>query len=95
MRWPFKAWGADAVLAGHQHSWERMRVDDIPYLVSGLGGALNRFEIVDKTPYTEHYYHGDFGVLKITVDAKGILYEFISQRGDLIDSLSVAKACAS
>lgn len=93
MRWPFKEWGADAVLSGHQHSWERMRVDRIPYLIAGLGGALNRFGILSKTPYTEMYYNDDFGALKATVDSMGIRYEFFSQKGELVDSLSVAKAC--
>lgn len=93
MRWPFRAWGADAVLAGHEHSWERMRVDGIPYLVAGLGGALNRFGIATKTPYTEHFYYDDFGALRITVDNAGILYEFIAQSGTLIDSLSIPKSC--
>lgn len=93
MRWPFRAWGADAVLAGHQHSWERLRVDDIPYLVSGLGGALNRFPLVSRNPYTELYYNEDFGVLRITVDAHRILYEFLSEKGILVDQLQVAKEC--
>merc|ERR1712046_295523 len=38
MRWPFKDWGASAVLAGHQHAYERLLVDELLYIVNGLGG---------------------------------------------------------
>ncbi|MEN9563157.1 MAG: hypothetical protein RIR73_1401, partial [Chloroflexota bacterium] len=39
MRWPFKEWGADAVLTGHDHIYERLQVNGIPYFVNGIGGA--------------------------------------------------------
>src|SRR6267143_5700251 len=39
MRWPFKAWGASAVLSGHAHSYERIVLGGFPYFVNGLGGA--------------------------------------------------------
>jgi hypothetical protein len=40
MRWPFKEWGVDLVLAGHDHTYERIVVDGMTYLVNGLGGAV-------------------------------------------------------
>ena len=44
MQWPYKAWGADAVLAGHDHLYERLLVGNLLYLVNGAGGrALDRF----------------------------------------------------
>ena len=39
MRWPFAAWGADVVLSGHDHLYERLEVDGIPYVINGLGGG--------------------------------------------------------
>lgn len=48
MQWPFEAWGADAVLSGHDHDYERIMRDvngdgvKIPYIVSGLGGRSRR-----------------------------------------------------
>jgi len=38
MQWPFAAWGADAVLSGHAHTYERVMRDGIVYFVNGLGG---------------------------------------------------------
>ena len=39
LRWPFETWGAEAVLSGHDHSYERFQVGGIPYFVNGLGAA--------------------------------------------------------
>ena len=39
LRWPFETWGADAVMSGHDHSYERFQVGGIPYFVNGLGAA--------------------------------------------------------
>lgn len=35
MQWPFSSWGADAVLSGHKHSYERLEEKD-PTFYSGL-----------------------------------------------------------
>lgn len=42
MRWPFRAWGADLVISGHGHNYERLLVDGLPYIVAGTGGAALR-----------------------------------------------------
>jgi tartrate-resistant acid phosphatase type 5 len=39
LQWPFREWGADAVIAGHVHSYERLQVSGFPYIVNGAGGA--------------------------------------------------------
>jgi Calcineurin-like phosphoesterase len=39
MQWPYEAWGADMVMSGSRHGFERLSVDGIPYLVNGLGGG--------------------------------------------------------
>ncbi len=39
MQWPYKEWGADAVMAGHEHLYQRLNVGGLP----GLGGD-------DRTP---------------------------------------------
>ena len=38
MQWPYQEWGATAVLAGHDHVYERIVRDGFPYFVNGLGG---------------------------------------------------------
>jgi tartrate-resistant acid phosphatase type 5 len=39
MRWPFKEWGASMVVSGHAHQYERLRIEGLPYIVNGAGGA--------------------------------------------------------
>jgi hypothetical protein len=41
MRWPFAQWGANAVLCGHEHFYERIEdsaFPNMPYIISGNGG---------------------------------------------------------
>ena len=38
MQWAYKEWGADMVLSGHDHTYERLSVDGLPYIVNGIGG---------------------------------------------------------
>jgi tartrate-resistant acid phosphatase type 5 len=38
-QWPYQRWGATGVLAGHDHTYERIIRDGIPYFVNGLGGC--------------------------------------------------------
>jgi hypothetical protein len=37
MQWPFKQWGADVVLSGHDHDYERLDVGGLTYVVNGSG----------------------------------------------------------
>lgn len=39
MQWPYRAWGADLVMSGSRHGYERLANDGIPYIVNGLGGG--------------------------------------------------------
>lgn len=39
MWWPFKDWGATAVLAGHEHHYEHVVKRGVHYFTNGLGGA--------------------------------------------------------
>ena len=34
MQWPFASWGADAVITGHHHTYERIFADGIPYFIN-------------------------------------------------------------
>lgn len=34
MQWPYSAWGADAILGGHDHLYERLDVGGTPYFVN-------------------------------------------------------------
>ena len=92
MRWPFAAWGADVVLSGHDHDYERAEADGIPYFVTGLGGEGRRaFETA--IPESRVRYDDDYGALLVEVDAAGATYRFFDASGAEIDALHVDRAC--
>jgi len=92
MRWPFEQWGADVVLAGHDHTYERFQVGQIPYFTVGLGGAPP-YSFVTTLPETRVQYNSDFGALLVTAHRRGIRFEFIDANGTLVDSFFSRKRC--
>ena len=80
LRWPFREWGADAVLSGHSHFYERLSVGGLPYFVNGLGGA----EIVDfGSPATgsQVRYNANHGAMRIETSSSSLRFEFYSIDG--------------
>ena len=92
MQWPFESWGADAVLAGHDHSYERLTVGAIPYFVNGLGGSL-KYPEGTLVPESEIFYNADFGAQLVTVTKTDMTLEFYDVGGVLIDSYTIEKTC--
>jgi len=77
MQWPLERWGADAVLNGHDHTFELSVQKGLPYLVNGLGGrARYSFEI--PIPGSQFRYNADNGALRVTADSTTALFEFVS-----------------
>jgi tartrate-resistant acid phosphatase type 5 len=97
MRWPFQAWGADVVMSGHDHTYERIDASGFPYFVNGAGGAsLYAFLNVGKFPsgvVSVVRYNQDHGAMLVTATHTGITYQFFNTNGDMIDDLSVSKDC--
>jgi hypothetical protein len=92
LRWPFKEWGADAVLVGHEHLYERLDVGGLPYFVNGIGGG-GLYEFAVPLPESKSRYREDFGAMRVTATSAGINYEFIDVKGTKVDALSVPKQC--
>jgi tartrate-resistant acid phosphatase type 5 len=88
MQWPFKQWGADVVLTGHDHDYERLNVNGLPYFVNGLGG---RSIYTFSTPVagSQARYNGNYGAQLVTVDASGMRFDFYSIDGVLRDSFTI------
>lgn len=92
MRWPFAAWGADVVIAGHDHTYERLSVDGIPYFVNGLGGS-NRFGFSTTAPESQFKYVDEWGAMLVTVTRAGVTYEFYDFEGARVDTAMFPVAC--
>jgi hypothetical protein len=77
MQWPFKSWGASAVLVGHDHIYERYSIDGIPYFVNGLGGR-DKTSIGQKTAQCQAQYDHNYGAMRITASKTAMVFEFVA-----------------
>ncbi|HEY0135264.1 MAG TPA: metallophosphoesterase, partial [Nannocystis sp.] len=89
MRWPYAAWGADLVLAGHDHNYERFVVDGLDYVVTGTGGAALR-KFVTEEPGSQRGHANGFGALRGEANEERMTLDFIGVNGGRIDRLTIA-----
>ena len=88
MQWPFRAWGADAVLAGHDHTYERLTEDGLPYFVDGISGSTI-YEFGDPLPGSQVRYNADFGAMRVRASDQLLNFEFINRSGTVIDTFTL------
>jgi len=90
LQWPFADWGATAVLAGHDHTYERIHQDGIPYFVNGLGGR-SIYDLGEPVPGSVVRYNLDYGAMRLEASPLCINFSFYSRAGSLIDSITLYK----
>jgi len=91
MQWPFADWGADVVLAGHDHTYERISPsDDILYFVNGLGGK-SIYEFPDMVEGSQVRYNEDYGAMLVDVSIGKIRFRFINRLEEVIDDFDLVK----
>jgi tartrate-resistant acid phosphatase type 5 len=92
MQWPYGEWGAQVVLAGHDHTYERIVRDGVVYFVNGLGGvSAYPFRPVPVEGSAVRF-NADFGAMLVTVTADQATFEFVTRRGELVDRYSLSLA---
>jgi hypothetical protein len=91
LRWPFKDWGADIVIAGHDHVYERLKVNQLTYLVNGAGGAT-LYGFGTPLSGSQVRFNSDYGAIYAQADANQITFKFITRQGNLIDSYQLQRA---
>jgi tartrate-resistant acid phosphatase type 5 len=87
-RWPYQSWGASAVLGGHDHDYERLIIDGIPYFVNGLGGG-DIYYFKNVLDGSKKRYVNDYGAMLVEASPKNITYQFITRNGEVIDTYPV------
>jgi hypothetical protein len=91
LQWPYAEWGATAVLAGHDHTYERILRDGFPYFVNGLGGnGIYRFKTA--VPGSQIRYNADFGAMLVEASHDAITFQFISRKGMIVDIYSIHRS---
>jgi hypothetical protein len=90
MRWPFKEWGASVVLSGHDHVYERLVIDGLPYFINGLGGgAIYYFTNIQEG--SQARYSADWGAMLVVADRQQMTFQFINRMGEIIDTYNQTK----
>ena len=93
MQWPYAAWGADLVLAGHDHTYERILRGDLTYVVSGLGGnAHYSFPTSGFVAGSQVRFADSPGSLFVDSCADRVRGTFRTSVGTVIDQFTAATA---
>ncbi len=88
-QWPYKEWGATAVVSGDLHHYERIMRSGFPYLINGAGGAgIAGFGAPVSGSVVR--YNADHGAMLVKATETNIVYEFwsVAGGGTLIDQFS-------
>lgn len=84
MRWPFREWGVDAVLCGHDHYYERLVVDGLVYFINGAGGG-GLYSFGEIAEGSQKRFNAAYGAMLVTMDTDRIVFEFYTVGSVLID----------
>jgi hypothetical protein len=87
-QWPYKRWGATAVISGHDHVYERLVVDGFPYFVNGLGGGPI-YEFGEPIPGSEVRFRDDYGAMLVEATSQQITFQFITRQNQVIDTITI------
>jgi hypothetical protein len=88
MYWPFTEWGADVVLSGHDHTYERLQVEGMLHFIVGLSGA-SRSTFSTPHPGSLVRYNSQFGALLVEATATQITFSFYNITGELVDTYTL------
>lgn len=86
LQWPYARWGADVVIAGHDHAYERIEREGIVYFVNGLGGHGRRYEFGTPIEGSQVRFNGEHGAMRVQATAHELRLEFITVDGRTIDT---------
>lgn len=89
MRWPFAAWGAQLVLAGHDHTYERVHAEGITYVVNGLGGGARYARGFSAVEGSQVFFNADHGAMLVEADTTSLRASFVTRAGQTVDSFSL------
>jgi hypothetical protein len=83
----FVRYGANVVLTGHDHFYERIKPQKgIYYFVSGAGGKLRSGDIKRGSPLTDKAYDKDMSFMLIEIADDQMYFQVLSRTGETIDT---------
>lgn len=83
LQWPFAIWGADLVLQGHDHLYERFE-REIPYLTDGIGGQ-SLTGVAQQLAGSEVRFAAEHGALLFDGDEALLRVQAVGTSGTVLD----------
>ncbi|HUQ31039.1 MAG TPA: metallophosphoesterase [Pyrinomonadaceae bacterium] len=88
----FLKYGVNAVFAGHDHFYERIKPQQgIYYFVSGAGGKLRDGDVKKGSPLTEKAFDKDMSFMLLEIAGDQMHFQVISRTGETVDSGALPK----
>jgi hypothetical protein len=82
----FLKYGANVVLAGHDHFYERVKPQKgIYYFVSGAGGQLRSGDVRNNSPLTDKAFDTDMSFMLVEIADDQFYFQTISRTGETVD----------
>jgi hypothetical protein len=75
-------------MAGHDHCYERLVVEGLTYVVSGLGGT-SIYSFAEPEEGSVSRYNEQYGVAVLEANADELRSSFLNIDGQLVDSVRV------
>jgi hypothetical protein len=88
LQWPYRTWGATAVLSAHDHTYERIVRDGLPYVVNGAGGYA-MYSFGPPVAGSLVRYNADHGALLVEVSTSTANFKFINRSGNVVDAFAI------
>ncbi len=92
LQWPFREWGASMVVAGHDHDYERLLVEGLPYFVNGLGGRSLYRTTKPRAAESQLFFNNDYGAMRFAATPDSLTMEFFTRKQELIDTYVLHQA---
>ena len=90
MKWPYQDWGANLVLAGHDHDYERITLDGLTYLVNGLGGGARYAPGTQEVAGSQLFFNRDHGAMLVEIVGPRLRAQFVSRAGEVVDDFELS-----
>jgi tartrate-resistant acid phosphatase type 5 len=95
MQLPYHEWGANLVLSGHEHFYERLLINKTHYFINGLGGHSFRTLPATRRSESQARFSGQFGAMRIMAEDHKLAASFVDVSQCVMDMLVLTKPVES
>ena len=88
----FTQYGVDVVFSGHEHFYQRTRLQNgIQYFVTGGAGSLRRGD-ASLAPFVARAFDEDYHFMLVEIDGDVLYFQAISRTGETVDSGALSRS---